>query len=99
MDTNKKDPYATTLQSGAVISDSSRGGTGQVITPMTPNPTSATLSAGNIGTQPFVFPQMQETPIPTLPQPSIDEQATSFAQATQTTTPTATETAQNQAQS
>lgn len=101
MDTTKKDPFATTLQSGAIISDKAKGGTGQVITPapIVPSPTGTTLSASNIGTQPVVFPTKQETPIPTLPTASINEQAKSFAEATQVATPTPAETAQTEAQS
>lgn len=99
MDTTKKDPFATTLQSGAIISDQSKGGTGQVITPapIVPNPLGTTVDASNIGTQPLVFPQKQETPIPTFPTPSINEQAKSFAESTQVSTPTPAETQQTQA--
>jgi len=56
-------------------------GTQPVATSPAPTPQSSTLSATNIGTPQLKFPPTQEDVPPAFPQPSIDEQAASFAEA------------------
>lgn len=73
--------------------------TGALVPKTVPPPTTTTVDASKLGTQSVAFPP---TPTPTpvaMPTPSIDEQAKSFAEASQQTAPTAAETAMTETQS